>query len=189
MSQWQNPPMPGFSVDPSVAPMLRPSTSDRDYADATLRTAHAEGRLTDAELTERVARAESAWSLRELSEVIADVSVPTAAGQTAGPNLTMMPVAATPPVVARLDPARRNAQLVLSRSVASWVALAVVFNIIWVFTMGISSSFHGYYWPIWPMLGTAVPLIGLVIGRLGSDPTPRRRTDEGSRAQQPRDLR
>lgn len=29
--------MPGFSVDPSVAPTLRPSTSDRDYADVAAR--------------------------------------------------------------------------------------------------------------------------------------------------------
>jgi hypothetical protein len=172
MSQWQNPPHPGFSVDPSIAPSLRPSTSDRDYADTTLRLAQADGRLTDAELADRVERADSATSLRELSQVIADVSLPTAGGQVHGPNLTALPVASMPLVVAQLDPARRRAQMVLARSVVSWASLAVLFNAIWLFSSGIGS----YYWPFWPMLGTAVPLIGLVVARFGPDPTPRRRS-------------
>ena len=171
MSEWQNPPHPGFSVDPSVAPTLRPSTTDRDYADTTLRMAHAEGRLTDAELAERVERADAAWSLRELSEIIADVSVSPTAGQLVGPNLTTLPITAMPPTVNRLDPARRSAQLVLGRSLLGWLALAVLFNVIWLFSSGIGS----YYWPIWPMLGTAVPLIGLVVARFGPDPAPVRR--------------
>ena len=170
MSPWQNPPHPGFSVDPTIAPALRPSTSDRDYADTTLRLAHADGRLTDTELAERVERAESATALRDLSDIIADVSVSTTAGQVAGQNMTMMPVAAMPPIVNRLDPARRNAQLVLGRSLISWLGLAMLFNVIWLFSSGIGS----YYWPIWPMLGTAVPLIGLVVARFGPDPTPLR---------------
>ena len=171
MSEWQNPPHPGFSVDPSVAPTLRPSTSDRDYADATLRLAHADGRLTQAELAERVERAGSATSLRELSEVIADVRFSPTAGQPARPNLTMMPVESIPPIVSRLDPPRHYAQLVLGRSLVSWLTLAVMFNVIWLFSSGIGS----YYWPIWPMLGTGVPLIGLVVARFGPDPKPLRR--------------
>ncbi len=169
MSQWQNEPRPGFSVDPSVAPTLRPSTSDRAHADSILRTAHTEGRLTDAELTARVQRADSAWSLRELNEAIAGVSVPT----PPGPNLTSLPVASMPPIVSRLDPARRNAQLVLTRSVAGWLALALLLNIIWLFTRGPGH----YYWPIWPMLATALPLVGLVIARFGPDPAPVRRVE------------
>jgi Domain of unknown function (DUF1707) len=173
MSTWQNPLHPGFSVDPSVAPTLPPSTSDRDYADSTLRAAHADGRLTDAEFAERVERADSAWTLRELSEVIADLSAPTASSLM-GPNLTMPPVASLLPIVAELDPARRSAQLVLSRSVVSWLALTMLFNLIWLFSSGPAS----YYWPIWPMLGTAVPLIGLVVARFGPDPVPTRRPVE-----------
>jgi hypothetical protein len=180
MSPWQNPPQPGFSVDPSLAPALRPSTADRDYADTTLRLAHADGRLTDTELAERVERADSAWSLRELSQVIADVSVPTASGQTAGANLTALPVASMPPIVGRLDPARRDAQRMLAQAFVSWLSLAVVFNVIWLFTHGPGH----YYWPIWPMLGTAVPLIGLVVARFGPEPTPLRR-----RGDPPTDLR
>jgi hypothetical protein len=179
MSTWQNPPQSGFSVDPAVAPTLRASTSDRDYTDMTLRAAHADGRLTDTELAERHERADSAWTLRELSEVIADVSLPSAAGLV-GANLTMPPVASMPPIVAQLDHARSNAQFVLGRSVASWLALAILFNLIWLFSSGPES----YYWPIWPMLGTAVPLIALVVARFGPDPLPTRK-----RTEPPADLR
>ena len=153
-----------------MAPKLRPSSSDRDYADTTLRLAHADGRLTDVELAERVELADSATSLRELSEIIADVSVSTTAGQMVGPNLTMMPVASMPPIVSRLDPARRSAQLVLGRSLISWLALTVLFNVIWLFSSGPGS----YYWPIWPMLGTAIPVIGLLAARVGPAPALKR---------------
>src|SRR5665647_2517625 len=103
MSQWQNPPHPGFSVDPTVAPKLRPSTSDRDYADTTLRLAHADGRLTETELAERVERADSATSLGELNDLIADVTLPSAVG----PDSRLLPVESSPPpIVPALAPER-----------------------------------------------------------------------------------
>ena len=127
MSQWQNPPHPGFSVDPTVAPTLRPSTSDRDYADTTLQLAHVDGRLTEAELAERVERADSATSLGELNDLIADVTLPSAVG----------------PDSRLLGPG-------------------------------------SYYWPIWPMLGTAIPVIGLLAARVGPAPALPRRVDPPS---------
>jgi hypothetical protein len=42
----------------------------------------------------------------------------------------------------------------------------MLFNIIWLFTSGPGS----YYWPIWPMLGTAIPIIGLLAARVGPAP-------------------
>ncbi len=169
MSLWQNPPHPGFSVDPTLAPQLRPSTSDRDYADTALRLAHADGRLTDAELAERVERADSAASLGELDGVIADVTPPSAVG----PDSRLLPVESSPPPIVRaLAPERRSApQLVMARSIVSWLGLALLFNVIWLFSSGLGS----YYWPIWPMLGTAIPVIGLVAARVGPAPAlPRR---------------
>ena len=161
MSQWQNPPHPGFSVDPTVAPKLRPSTSDRDYADTTLRLAHADGRLTETELAERVERADSATSLGELNDLIADVTLPSAVG----PDSRLLPVESSPPPIVRsLAPERRSApQLVMARSLVSWLGLALLFNVIWLFSSGLGS----YYWPIWPMLGTAIPVIGLLAARVG----------------------
>lgn len=174
MSQWQNPPHPGFSVDPTVAPTLRPSTSDRDYADTTLRLAHADGRLTETELAERVERAGSATSLGELNDLIADVTLPSAVG----PDSRLLPVESSPPpIVPALAPERRSApQLVLARSIVSWLGLALLFNVIWLFSSGPGS----YYWPIWPMLGTAIPVIGLLAARVGPAPALPRRADPPS---------
>jgi len=134
MSQWQNPPHPGFSVDPTVAPKLRPSTSDRDYADTSLRLAHVDGRLTETELAERVERADSATSLGELNDLIADVTLPSAVG----PDSRLLPVESSPPpIVGSLAPERGSApQLVLARSIVSWLGLALLFNVIWLFSSG-----------------------------------------------------
>ena len=168
MSQWQNPPHPGFSVDPTVAPKLRPSTSDRDYADTSLRLAHVDGRLTETELAERVERADSATSLGELNDLISDVTLPSAVG----PDPRLLPVESSPPPIV---PALRRSgasapQLVLARSIVSWLGLALLFNVIWLFSSGPGS----YYWPIWPMLGTAVPVIGLLAARVGPAPALKR---------------
>jgi hypothetical protein len=54
--------------------------------------------------------------------------------------------------------------------------LSILFNVIWLFTHGPGH----YYWPIWPMLGTAVPLIGLVFARFGPEPRPLRRHEPPS---------
>lgn len=171
MSDWQNPPRRnGFSVDPVTAPQLRPSDADRSYVESTLHAARAEGRLTETELAERVGRTSSASTLGELLTLIDDVSVPT----VAGPDSSRLPVVASPTPLPPVRPApadfRRGAQLAIPRAVASWLALALLFNVIWAFTLGISSSFHAYYWPIWPMLGTAIPLIGLLVSAIGPGP-------------------
>jgi len=161
MSLWQNPPHSGFSVDPTLAPQLRPSTSDRDFADTTLRLAHADGRLTDAELAERVERANSAASLGELDGLIADVMPPSAVG----PDSRLLPVESSPPPIVRsLAPERRSSpELVMARSIVSWLGLALLFNVIWLYSSGLDS----YYWP---MLGTAIPVIGLLAARVGPAP-------------------
>ncbi len=171
MSEWQNPPRSnGFSVDPVTAPQLRPSDADRTYVESTLHAARAEGRITETELAERVDLTSSATTLGELLTLIDDVSVPT----VAGPDSARLPVAATPTPLPMTRPGppdfRRGARIAIPRAVVSWLALAVLFNVIWVFTLGISSSFHGYYWPIWPMLGTAMPLIGLLVSTIGGGP-------------------
>lgn len=164
MSDWQNPPRSsGFSVDPVTAPQLRPSDADRSYVESTLHTARVEGRITETELVERVDRTSSATTLGELLTLIDDVSVPT----VAGPDSARLPIPAPMPIPVRPPDVRRGAQIAIPRAVASWLALAVLFNVIWAVTTGISSSFHGYYWPIWPMLGTAIPLIGLLVSAIG----------------------
>ncbi len=166
MTEWQNPPRTsGFSVDPRSAPQLRPSDADRAYVDSTLRTARAEGRITDVELAERLDRTNVAVSLGELQALIGDVSMPT----VAGPDSSRLPVTAAPSYVARPQPAdlRRGVRFALPRAVATWIALALLFNLIWVLTGGPGS----YYWPVWPMLGTGMPVIGLLISLVGGTPS------------------
>jgi len=46
----------------------------------------------------------------------------------------------------------------------------------WLFSSGPGS----YYWPIWPMLGTAIPVIGLLAARVGPAPALPRRVDPPS---------
>jgi hypothetical protein len=77
-----------------------------------------------------------------------------------GPDSRLLLVESSPPPIVRsLAPERRSApQLVMARSMASWLGLALLFNVIWLFSSGLGS----YYWPVWPMLGTAIPVIGLL---------------------------
>ena len=167
MSDWQNPPRSnGFSVDPVTAPQLRPSDADRSYVESTLHTARTEGRITETELVERVGRTGSANTLGELLTLIDDVSVPT----VAGPDSSRLPVAAAPtpfPVTRPVPPDfRRGARIAIPRAVVSWLALAMLFNVIWLFSSGPGS----YYWPIWPMLGTVMPVLGLLVATIGNGP-------------------
>ena len=62
------------------------------------------------------------------------------------------------PMPVRPPDFRRGAQLALPRAIVGWLALALLFNVIWLFSSGPGS----YYWPVWPMLGTGMPVIGLV---------------------------
>ena len=180
MSEWQNPPRSnGFSVDPVTAPQLRPSDADRTYVESTLHAARAEGRITETELAERVDRTSSASTLGELLNLIDDVSVPT----VAGPDSTRLPVVAAPAPYPMSRPGqpdfRRGARIAIPRAVVSWLGLALLFNVIWMFSSGPGN----YYWPIWPMLGTAMPLFGLLVSVIGSG------SQRSSNPQPPTDLR
>ena len=180
MSEWQNPPRSnGFSVDPVTAPQLRPSDADRTYVESTLHAARAEGRITETELAERVDRTSSASTLGELLNLIDDLSVPT----VAGPDSTRLPVVAAPAPYPMRRPGppdfRRGARIAIPRAVVSWLGLALLFNVIWMFSSGPGS----YYWPVWPMLGTAMPLFGLLVSVIGSG------SQRPSNPQPPTDLR
>jgi hypothetical protein len=37
--------------------------------------------------------------------------------------------------------------------------MAVLFNVIWAATWVLSANAPYYYWPIWPMIGTAIPVV------------------------------
>ena len=140
-----------FSVDPRKAPTLRASDADRDVAVEALNAAFQDGRLDAAEHADRLERALAAKQLADLAPLVADVVVSTA------------PSGPTP---------RR--QRIRSAALRSWIGMAVLFNVIWAATWVLSANAPYYYWPIWPMIGTAIPVIIAWVGGNGSGPGRRR---------------
>jgi hypothetical protein len=74
------PVFPGFGLDPVFGADLRASDADRDVAADILCAAVADGRLTLAELDERLEDVLSARTLRELARLISDLPGPRSAG-------------------------------------------------------------------------------------------------------------
>ena len=73
------PVFPGFGWDPAFGADLRASDADRDVAADILCAAVADGRLTLAELNERLEETLSARTLRELARLISDLPGPRSA--------------------------------------------------------------------------------------------------------------
>lgn len=170
-NQWENLPEPlperpltpltaswqGFTADPRTPAnqQLRASDADRDYATRLIEQARLDGRLTPAEQAERAAVAGRSRTLGELAPLVGD----------------LMP--ATPP-----DPATAERARVRSAALRGWLGLAVLLNVIWVLTC-LTTGRLLYYWPMWPMAGTAIPLFFTLMatggwpGRRPEQPAPR----------------
>jgi hypothetical protein len=135
-------------------PHLRASDADRERVAAALREHCAVGRLTMAELDERLGQAYSARTLGDLAAVTHDLPeiepelpVPARDRSTAEHHLPAQP-----------PPAQLSAQdgpISLRQSVTGWLAMSIILNVIWVLT-GITGDFSSY-WPAWPMgIGGAI---------------------------------
>lgn len=124
-----------FSADPRRQPALRASDADRDVAADALNAAYGEGRLDALEHADRLERALAAKQLGQLGPLLADI---TASGRR------------------QSVPAPRT---VKSGAIRAWIGLAVLLNVIWVATWLFALQAPYYYWPIWPMIGTAVPAV------------------------------
>lgn len=156
-----------FSADPRTSPALRASDADRDVAVGVLNAAFEDGRLDTLEHAERLERVLAAKTLADLPPLIADVVVSGAA-----------------PAPVPVRSSRRPMRRVRNAAFVCWVALAALVNVIWAATWLPSGGGPGYYWPIWPMIGTFVPvlvffLIDLIQG--GGEPRPDRAADAASR--------
>ena len=155
MSQPVPIPRPGdiwsrFSVDPRTAPTLRASDADRDVAVEALNAAFQDGRLDATEHADRLERALAAKQLADLGPLVADVVV------------TPTPAAPKP-----------TRQRIRSAALRTWVGMAVLVNVIWLATWVFASG-PVYYWPIWPMIGTAIPiLIAWISGKASPPKGPR----------------
>ena len=153
MTQWENLPQPlperpavpvtaswsGFSADPRQPANrgLRASDADRDFATRLLEQARLDGRLDAGEQGGRAAQVAVSRTLGELVPLVSDV------------------------MVAGASPAPRRPDAGWMRG---WVGLALLFNAIWLMTC-LTAGRLLYYWPMWPMLGTGIPvLMGLMWG-------------------------
>ncbi len=154
--QWQNLPVPesgggqswsGFSADPRNPQyqQLRASDADRTKASGMLADAYAEGRLDNDEYNQRLDQVMSSKSLGELVPVLSDIT-PEAAGQQSAPQ------AYAPSSDGGAKPGW------LSHFPRWWISMAVMLNLIWLMTV-LTSGHMIYYWPMWPMVGTAIPMI------------------------------
>ena len=127
-----------FTADPRRQPEVRASDADRDIAAEAINAAFSDGRLDSLEHSERLGAVLGAKRLGELELLIADITI-----------------AARPPA----PPAAQKMRRVQDGAIRSWVGLAILFNVIWVATWLFAGRMPYYYWPIWPMIGTAIPLL------------------------------
>jgi hypothetical protein len=133
---------------PEFAPM-RASDADRDIVLRTLADAYAEGRLDPVEYDERADAVTSAKTLGELPVVLGDL-VPMTAPVLRGLLDTR---SVEELAVAKWEKSRRDAFMgFLIPTLICWV--------VWGLTM-----FGGFPWPVFPMIGTAIPLLSTVVQR------------------------
>jgi uncharacterized protein DUF1707/2TM domain-containing protein len=107
-------------------PALRIGDADRERVAERLRTAAGEGRLSPAELEERLEAAFAARTEAELRPLVADLP----------PRPS--------PAPRRRRPARDHGEL------RAYLATSMLLVAIWALTGA------GYFWPIWPILGWGV---------------------------------
>ena len=118
---------------------LRASDADRERFVEALRQHHAEGRLTVEELSERTERAYAARTLGDLDALAADL-----------PPLTRPAPRPGGPTPGR---GREAARAAFQRQLLTFALIAAMLVAIWALT-----SFGGYFWPVWPILGFAIAL-------------------------------
>lgn len=128
-----------FSADPRQAPDVRASDADRDVATEAINAAFSSGRLDTTEHSDRLNAVLNAKRLGELEPLLADITVP-----------------------ARTESSRRPASPQLTGRQATWrtwILVTIVTNVVWLLTWIFSGDGPSYYWPVWPMLGMAIPVL------------------------------
>jgi hypothetical protein len=141
-------------------PNLRASDADRERVASQLREHCAVGRLTMAELDERLGAAYASRTLGELREVTSDLpeiepELPfTSQQQHARREVTPRPAHLPAP------PPPPHGLLSLPSTVVGWLATSAILTLIWLLT-----SAPDYFWPVWPIGFGAVGLAGNYLRR------------------------
>jgi hypothetical protein len=135
---------------PEFAPM-RASDADRDIVLRALADAYAEGRLDRSEYDERADVAHTAKTLGELPPMLDDLVPATALAPLAGAG-ALDHRSVEEQALARWERTRREAFMgFLIPTLICWV--------VWLLTSGPS----GFMWPVFPTIGTAIPLMGTMV--------------------------
>ena len=129
---------------PRSGSALRIDDADRTETAERLAVHFAAGRLDLDEYEDRLAAGYAARTEGDLAAVLADLPV----------------------VTLRADVSRRRA--VARGMVTGWLALAALFLTIWALTGA------GYFWPVWPMLGTGISTLpgAWAVARGTQEPSP-----------------
>lgn len=132
---------------------LRASDADRDVVLRVLGTAYADGRLDVDEFDERTSGVQAARTLGELPVFLSDLvaHADDVSHVAAGPALSDQQVEAQ--AVERWRKSRGEA-------LRLWLFVSTICWTIWLLTNN-----NAHPWPIYPMLGTAVPLLGTLVQR------------------------
>jgi hypothetical protein len=130
-------------AEPDRHPDLRASDAERQRVVDELRRHFGDGRLTLGEFEERSGQAYGARTVGDLTPLLADLPALDAARPSGPP--------------ARVGEPRPSAEL--RGYFRFWVALSAMFVLIWALAGG------GYFWPVWPMFGTGVPMLFMLAAR------------------------
>lgn len=144
-----------FAHDPrsSAYASMRASDADRDVVLRALAQAYADGRLDPAEFDERTTGVQGVRTLGELPPYLADL-VPA------------VDHVSTVPAVRPLSDQQVEAEAVQrwrgsrGEALQLWLFVSLICWTIWLLT-----SAGGHPWPVYPMLGTALPLVGTLLQR------------------------
>lgn len=125
---------------------MRASDADRERIAAILRDAHAEGRLTQDELMERLEATYAARTYQDLDQVILDLPNARSGGQVA--RLRPGPVSAPGPAAQPVrQKTRRAARVALNAGWWIWGTVVAINVVIWML-VSVAAGLQPF-WPIW----------------------------------------
>jgi hypothetical protein len=124
-------------------PEMRASDADRERISAVLRDAHAEGRLPQDELVERIGAAFQAQTYRELDRLVADIPPPR---RQVSPRAAQPPAARTAQLT---KPARKGMSGFLVVNWWLWACAVAINLVVWTLVAITNSEGAPFFWPMW----------------------------------------